>query len=254
MKVGQPGVLHRRVELVGTGAGDAELAVLPDDALFAIDQQDAIVRAAVGAGAARSLGLAPGSSGAGHEGQRADALRVVAADDRRCREVGWPFAELPDDPAARLHLDHPIVELIGDQGVAGLVELALVLLGEDGEAESSHRHDSGEAADRGDSVLEVHNPSRDQRNNTTTTRAIGATANSQAFNGNPLLKAARARWTRGNVACSRSSASTAPPDELRKNACSRGAQRSNRRSNERRSPAAYSSISCSSSKRHRLKG
>src|ERR1700730_2164064 len=44
---------------------------------------------------------------AGHEGQRADALRVVTADDRRCREVSWSLAELPGDPEVdhRAHVE-----------------------------------------------------------------------------------------------------------------------------------------------------
>jgi hypothetical protein len=36
VEVWQPGILHRRIELIGLGAGDAKLAVLPDDVLVAI--------------------------------------------------------------------------------------------------------------------------------------------------------------------------------------------------------------------------
>ena len=49
--------------------------------LFRIDQDHAIVRAAVRIGAVGSFRLAGGRSGSGHERERTDALGVVDADD-----------------------------------------------------------------------------------------------------------------------------------------------------------------------------
>jgi len=69
------------VELVGAAAGYAKLPILPNDVSIAVDQQDPVVGAAVGIGAVRRFGLAPGSTGAGHQREPANALRIVGADN-----------------------------------------------------------------------------------------------------------------------------------------------------------------------------
>jgi len=59
-----------------------------------------------------------------HEREIADALGVVGADDRVRRGVARAVAELPDGVATWVDLDHPVVELIGDEDVARVVEAA----------------------------------------------------------------------------------------------------------------------------------
>jgi hypothetical protein len=88
----------------------------------AVDQQHAVVGAAAGIRAVRGFGLTAGGSGAGHQRQLADALRIVDADDGRRREVRRTQAKLPDDIAMAIDFNHPIVELIGNQNVTGSIK------------------------------------------------------------------------------------------------------------------------------------
>src|SRR5260370_15830241 len=60
-------VLHRRVELVGSKPGDAELAVLPDDVAATVHENDPIIDAAglavLGCGGGGFAGRPPGGVG-----------------------------------------------------------------------------------------------------------------------------------------------------------------------------------------------
>src|SRR5439155_14478361 len=92
-------------------ASHPELPILPDDVAAAVDQDHPVVDAALLA----VLGDAGRDAGARHEREIADALGVVGADDRVRRGVARAVAELPDDVATWVDLDHPVVELIGDE-------------------------------------------------------------------------------------------------------------------------------------------
>ena len=73
-----------------------------------------------------ACGITPGGcAGAGHQSERPDALGVVDADDGLGRKIVRPQPELPDDIAGRGGLDDPVVELVGNQDVARLVEMAV---------------------------------------------------------------------------------------------------------------------------------
>src|SRR5260370_31858043 len=123
---GKPGILYRSVERIRAVAAGAELSVLPNDVPRAVDQQHAVVRTARRIGAVGRFGLTAGRPGPGHQRQVTHALCVVGANDGRRREVRGTPAKLPDDIAAPIDFNHTIVELVGDEVVAGLVELAVV--------------------------------------------------------------------------------------------------------------------------------
>src|SRR3989441_5823100 len=116
----QIGVLHRRVELIGSESGDAELPVLPDDVAAAVHEVHAVVDTA---GLFAVHGGAGGDAGARHQSKVAHALGVGAGDRVR-RGVARTVSKLPDDVACRIDFDDAIVELIGDEDVARLVEFA----------------------------------------------------------------------------------------------------------------------------------
>jgi hypothetical protein len=78
-----PGILYGGIELIGASARDAELPILPEDASHAVNQQHTVVRAAVRIGAVGCFGLTARGAGTGHQRQRADALRIIDADDGR---------------------------------------------------------------------------------------------------------------------------------------------------------------------------
>ena len=64
-----------------------------------------------------------GVARAGHQGERPDALSVVDADYRPGRKVPRPEPERPEDVARRADFDDAIVELVGDENVAGFIEV-----------------------------------------------------------------------------------------------------------------------------------
>ncbi len=117
----QIGVLHRRVELVGAEAGDAELAILPNDVAIRVDEEHTVINAA---GLLAVRGPAGRDAGARHQGEVPDALGVVGADDRARGGVARTVSKLPDDVASRIDFDDPIVELVGNEDIAGLIEFA----------------------------------------------------------------------------------------------------------------------------------
>ena len=116
---GKVGRLHRRVQAVEPGPGDPGLAVLPDDLAGPVDEQ----HAAVGRAACGIAGDARRGTGAGDERKAAgDALRVVGSDHGPGPGDERAGAEVPDDVSVPGHLDDAVVELVGDQHVALLVE------------------------------------------------------------------------------------------------------------------------------------
>jgi hypothetical protein len=100
-----------------------ELAVLPDHVPGWIHQHDPVVRRPIG-GLRDHAGR---GAGPGHEGQRADALGVIHTDHRIAAEVIRSETERPDDIAARRGLDDPVIELVGDEDIARIVEMAPVV-------------------------------------------------------------------------------------------------------------------------------
>src|SRR6516164_581351 len=126
----KPSVLHRSTELIWAAADHAERPILPEDHSGAVHQHHPVVGAAVGIGiefgigigAVGCFGLAPGRAGAGHQSERADALRIVRTDDGIRREVSRTQAKLPDDSAVWRDFYHTIVELVSDQGITGAIE------------------------------------------------------------------------------------------------------------------------------------
>src|SRR6266853_2634652 len=151
---GKPGILYRSIELIRAVAAGAELTVLPSDVPRAVDKQHAVVRTARRIGAIGRFGLTAGRPGPGHQRQFTDALCVVGADDGRRREVRGAPAKLPDDIAAAVDFNHTIVELVGDEVVAGLVELAVV--GEHATRNSGERSHGNQETENYTPLLEIH--------------------------------------------------------------------------------------------------
>src|SRR6266446_4700896 len=118
----QIGVLYWRIELVEPGPSNAKLPVLPDDVAATVDEEHTVVDTALFA--MRGAGGCRGNAGTRHQGEVVHALGVIGADDGTRRDVARAASELPHDIATGVDLDDAIVELIGDEDVAGLVEFA----------------------------------------------------------------------------------------------------------------------------------
>jgi len=118
--------LRGRVHLVGAGARDARLAVLPEDGSVVVDDHHAVVWAAVdGIRTAGQRWVAGWDTGAGNEGELAEAPGIVDADHGV--EAGLAGAELPDDGVgAAVDFDDTVVELIRDQDGAVVVRVVCV--------------------------------------------------------------------------------------------------------------------------------
>src|SRR5438105_5175515 len=84
-----------------------------------LDENHPVVGSAVGALRDHTSGCA----GARHQGERPDTLGVVDADNRLVRKVVGTEPERPYDAACLVSLYDAVVELVGNQEVAGLVEL-----------------------------------------------------------------------------------------------------------------------------------
>lgn len=125
MPVWKEGVLDGGVELVGPEPSYSEGAVLPNDSSVLVDEKHAVVEASLRAVGCRVGGYA----GAGHESEVADSLSVVGAEDRAGGEVVGAESELPDDVAGGIDLYDSIVELVGDQDIARIVEASLICVG-----------------------------------------------------------------------------------------------------------------------------
>ncbi len=132
--VGQESVGDGSVELVGAEAGDAELAVLPNDGASLINEQDAIV----GAAGFAILGAAWRDAGSSHQCEIAHALGVVGADNAAGGSIVGTVSPLPDNVACGIDFDDPVVELIGDQKIAGLVKFAGLPLEGASQQQNSH--------------------------------------------------------------------------------------------------------------------
>src|ERR1700720_714220 len=120
----KPCSLHRRIQLTGVGTAGAELPILPYDMAGAVHQEHPIVGAAGGVTAVGGFRLSAGSTGAGHQCQFTDALSIVDANDGRGREVRGTQTKMPHDVAVGVDFNHTIVELIGNEGIAGLIKPA----------------------------------------------------------------------------------------------------------------------------------
>src|SRR5260370_20274616 len=111
-------VLYWRTELVEPRPSDTERSILPDDFAMVVHEQDAVVDAGGRAGRTR----ARWDAGAGHQSETTDALGVISADNSGGANVRGASSELPHDVASRIDFDDAIVELIGDEDVARMIE------------------------------------------------------------------------------------------------------------------------------------
>src|SRR5260221_2992709 len=116
----QIGFLYWRIELVEPGPSNAELPALPDDVAATVDEEHTVVRTPLSA--VRGGGGAGWNAGACHQSEVANALGVIGADDRARRDVAWTASELPHDIATGVDFTNAIVELIGVEDVAGMIE------------------------------------------------------------------------------------------------------------------------------------
>lgn len=100
VRLGQIGILHWRIKLVGTRPGGAKLTVLPNDVAALIDEQYAIIGAPL-------VAMGDGCrwhADARHECQRAHALSVVRANNRVRVCITGTKSELPNDPAGSISI------------------------------------------------------------------------------------------------------------------------------------------------------
>src|SRR5674476_1698717 len=122
--VGEVRSLDGGAELVRSGPRDPCLAVAPHDLPSLIHEHDAVVGSARG----RIPAGAGGSAGTGDEGEAAGhALRVVRGHDGMGSRDREASAELPDDLPVCGHLYDTVVELVGDEHIAVMVEGTLDL-------------------------------------------------------------------------------------------------------------------------------
>lgn len=92
---------------------------MPGDVAVFGDEDDTVID-----GSVRCLGDdAWWGAGAAYEGEGTDALGVVGADNGMGGEIVWSSAELPDDLSSGACFDDAVVELVGDQDVAWLIEM-----------------------------------------------------------------------------------------------------------------------------------
>src|SRR6266446_8086737 len=155
----QIGVLYWRIELVEPGPSNAELPVLPDDVAATVDEEHTVVRTALFA--MRSGRGASGNAGACHQSEIANALGVIGADGRTRRDVAWTASELPHDIATGVDFNNAIVELIGDEDVAGLIEFARTPSLRDGHRQQNGAADEncGGNVSKPDEMWPLHGPS-----------------------------------------------------------------------------------------------
>ena len=97
---------------------------MPNDLAVTVHQQDAIISAP---GRASRTGSRRDAC-SGHQSKIADTLGVIGAHNRGRTNVRWAAAELPDNFATAVNFDDPVVELVRDQNVPGLIESTLVVL------------------------------------------------------------------------------------------------------------------------------
>src|SRR5258707_11250177 len=154
----QIGVLYWRIELVEPGPSNAELPVLPDDVAATVDEEHTVVRTPLFA--VRGGGGASGNAGACHQGEVANALGVIGADDRTRRDVAWTASELPDYVAGGIDFDDAIIELIGDEDVAGMIEFrALCMRGGQRQQNGAADENCGGNVSKPDETWPLHGPS-----------------------------------------------------------------------------------------------
>ena len=91
---------------------------MPDDLTVGANQENPVVGRA-----GRALGNhSRRRAGAGHQGERAHALGIIDANDGVGREVIGAESERPNDFPGPSGFDDAVIELIGNENVAVLVE------------------------------------------------------------------------------------------------------------------------------------
>jgi hypothetical protein len=132
---------YGHIQLVGSRTGDPSLPVLPHDVAGVVDNDHPVIHAPIGH---KTRGSSRGASAREQRETVRKALGIVEPDDRAgagIAERRIPGAKAPHDrPGGRVDLHRPVVELIGNQQIARVIEAPLTGGGWDGENPDQKRH------------------------------------------------------------------------------------------------------------------